>query len=352
MEWWNHLWLQEGLVSYIQFYGVNYINSSWNYWNRFGIDQYYDAIKLDSLENTHPLVPEDVQTPDEITAMFDTISYSKGASIFKMLEDIIGKDRIQRSLQKYLSENEYSVVNSSQIVEYFYDDIKEITTIDGDIFMNQWLYRSSFPVISVQRDEYPNSRYYKPFSKKLSLKQVTYSNLNSNKSNEPWNIYINYRHPNIAKPKPLVMDNHENSIELDYELDSNDWIKLNRDGHGYYLVNYEPKDWDLLIEELKKNPNTFTVNDRANLLFDAIQLSYAFQFSNDRLLNLFDYLKQEDNYIPWTIGGDAIIKLDKKLSESDTTWFQYRKFIKNLISTNYESTIDFNHPDDDSPDQL
>lgn len=327
---------------------MNHLNSSWNYWNRFGIDHHNDAIKLDSLENTHLLVPDEVQTPDEITAMFDAISYSKGAAIFQMFEDIIGKDRFQHTLQKYLAENEYSVTDSSKILEYFYDDIEKITGMKPDVFMDQWLYRSSFPVVSVQRDEYPNSRYYKPFSKQLILKQVTYSKLYSDKLDEPWTIYISYRHPKIAKPKPLVMDDYENKIELDYELDSNDWIKLNPDGHGYYLVNYEPKDWDLLIKELKKDPKTFTVNDRANLLFDAIQLSYAFQFSTDRLLDLFDYLKQEENYIPWTIAGEAMIKLDKKLAESGITWFQYRKFIKNLISTNYDSIIDFNHSDNDN----
>ncbi len=47
------------------------------------------ALELDSLKNSHPIeVP--VGPPSEVDEIFDAISYSKGASLIRMLHDYIG----------------------------------------------------------------------------------------------------------------------------------------------------------------------------------------------------------------------------------------------------------------------
>jgi puromycin-sensitive aminopeptidase len=46
-------------------------------------------MELDALHNSHPIeVP--VGHPSEVDEIFDAISYSKGASVIRMLHDYIG----------------------------------------------------------------------------------------------------------------------------------------------------------------------------------------------------------------------------------------------------------------------
>lgn len=49
------------------------------------------ALELDALKNSHPIeVP--VGHPSEIDEIFDAISYSKGASVIRMLHNFIGDE--------------------------------------------------------------------------------------------------------------------------------------------------------------------------------------------------------------------------------------------------------------------
>ncbi|KAL0183154.1 hypothetical protein M9458_022529, partial [Cirrhinus mrigala] len=51
-----------------------------------------------------------------------------------------------------------------------------------------------------------------------------------------------------------------------------DWIKFNVDLRGYYIVHYESRGWDALINQLQQNHSVFSSNDRASLIHDIFQL--------------------------------------------------------------------------------
>lgn len=55
----------------------------------------------DSLEDSHALT-HDVNSPDEISERFDSISYSKGAAIIRMVQYTIGNDKFIAALKNYL----------------------------------------------------------------------------------------------------------------------------------------------------------------------------------------------------------------------------------------------------------
>lgn len=58
---------------------------------------------MDALETTHPLT-HSVNTPSEISAIFDNISYNKGSAIIRMIEHIMGSQNFQNSLRNYLKD--------------------------------------------------------------------------------------------------------------------------------------------------------------------------------------------------------------------------------------------------------
>jgi aminopeptidase N len=74
--------------------------------DQFFLDMVAPALELDSLTTSHPISVE-VHDPKEIEAIFDTISYKKGASIIHMLERLVGEQTIRSGLSRYLKRHEF-----------------------------------------------------------------------------------------------------------------------------------------------------------------------------------------------------------------------------------------------------
>lgn len=78
----------------MEYFCVNYLLPVYNIWTQFVSDTLIQALNLDGLRNSHPIeVP--VMNPSEIDEIFDDISYSKGASVIRMLNHYIG-DEVSR----------------------------------------------------------------------------------------------------------------------------------------------------------------------------------------------------------------------------------------------------------------
>lgn len=70
---------------------VDHLFPNYNIWTQFVTDTVVQALNLDGLDNSHPIeVP--VNDPSEIDEIFDSISYSKGASVIRMLNQYIGDE--------------------------------------------------------------------------------------------------------------------------------------------------------------------------------------------------------------------------------------------------------------------
>ena len=91
MEWWTHLWLKEGFASFMQNLCSDKLHPEFDLWTQFAGDVMIPALGLDALQNSHPIEVQ-VNDPDEVSEIFDEISYSKGASIIRMLHNYIGKE--------------------------------------------------------------------------------------------------------------------------------------------------------------------------------------------------------------------------------------------------------------------
>lgn len=64
-------------------------------------------MERDSDSSSHP-ISFPVSTPADIRRMFDPISYSKGASIIRMINGYLGDDAFKAALTAYLRKFEYS----------------------------------------------------------------------------------------------------------------------------------------------------------------------------------------------------------------------------------------------------
>lgn len=64
-------------------------------------EQIHTVFGLDAIADTHALSQE-VNSPADISVMFDQITYNKGASVIRMLQHALGNDSFVSGLRTYL----------------------------------------------------------------------------------------------------------------------------------------------------------------------------------------------------------------------------------------------------------
>jgi len=117
MEWWTDLWLNEGFASWIEYLCVDFCCPQYDIWTQFVCNDFTKALELDGLSNSHPIEVE-VGHPGEIDEIFDAISYSKGASVIRMLHGWIGTEAFKAGLNSYLSTLQYKNGRTSKYHHY------------------------------------------------------------------------------------------------------------------------------------------------------------------------------------------------------------------------------------------
>lgn len=146
MEFWNDLWLNEGFASYIEYKGCDAVFPDWGMEHQFLVSDLFPVLIIDSSHATHPIV-QNVSNPDQITEIFDTITYSKGASIIRMLEDIIGPENFRKSVSSYLSAHKYKNAVTNDLL----NEIDKLNfDFDIKLIMDTWTRQSGLPVVTVE----------------------------------------------------------------------------------------------------------------------------------------------------------------------------------------------------------
>lgn len=77
MRWWVDLWLNEGFATYVASLGVQHLHPEWNAFQEESLENTVSVFEFDALKSSHPVsVP--IANPNQISSIFDRISYDKG----------------------------------------------------------------------------------------------------------------------------------------------------------------------------------------------------------------------------------------------------------------------------------
>ncbi len=82
----------------------------------FSVKTLQNAMEIDGDISSHP-ISFPVSKPSDIRRIFDPISYSKGASIIRMMNGFLGEKAFKGALQAYLNKFQYD--NAVQVNYYF-----------------------------------------------------------------------------------------------------------------------------------------------------------------------------------------------------------------------------------------
>ncbi|MBI3627245.1 MAG: M1 family metallopeptidase [Candidatus Sungbacteria bacterium] len=279
MEWWTHLWLNEGFASYIEFLAVDHLFPQWNIWNHFITYDFEAALQSDALKNTHP-VEVKVHHPHAISEIFDAVSYQKGAAIIRMLAGYLGAENFRRGLNHYLAKHQYANATTEDLWRAFeHHSQKPVAKI-----MAGWTGRPGYPLVSVLQKgadlRFRQSRFFRSALARKSSRDKTI-----------WRIPLSFIQ-NGTKPKHILL---ENSQAAHVVAKASGWIKLNIGSIGVYRVKYEPENLDLLKPLVRSKK--LAPRDRFNLESDIFALAEAGEISAARALSFAESFKKETEYM-------------------------------------------------------
>lgn len=293
MEWWTHLWLNEGFASYIEYLAVDHLFPEWDIWTQFVHQDLAPALHLDALKNTHPIeVP--VYHPDEIGEIFDAISYQKGSSIIRMLADYLGERDFRAGLTRYLKKHQYANARTEDLWAAF----ERASGKPVRKIMRNWTARGGYPVITVSQKErgfvLRQSRFFSsPLSKRMARDTTI------------WSVPIAAKRLQSSVSK-LLLDKKLESLNI--SLKKNDWLKLNCGVSGVYRVDYPAELLHRLAHGVKKKE--LEPRDRFNVQNDAFALCEAGLLKTHEALALAEFYKDETDYTVWADLSSNIGRLD------------------------------------------
>ncbi|KAM5255847.1 glutamyl aminopeptidase [Ctenodactylus gundi] len=286
MDWWEDLWLNEGFASYFEYLGVNIAETEWQMHDQVLLEDVLPVQEDDSLMSSHPVVFS-VSTPAEITSVFDGISYSKGASILRMLQDWVTPEKFQRGCQIYLQKFHFKNAKTS----YFWEAMEEASGLPVSQVMDTWTRQMGYPVLSV-------NNLNTVAQKRFLLDSQADPSQPSSDFGYTWNIPVRWTENNVSS---IVVYNRseKGEITLNSTSPGSAFLKINPDHIGFYRVNYEVPTWREIVNNLSSDHRVFSSADRASFIDDAFALARAQLLDYKEALNLTKYLHEESDYLPW-----------------------------------------------------
>ncbi len=146
MRWWNGIWLNEAFATFMANLAVDAFRPEWDRWGSFRRSCTV-ALEVDALDSTRP-IEFPVRSPEDAADMFDSLTYTKGAAVLRMLERYLGPDRFRDGIRRYLSEHALGNTETSDL----WDSIEAATGEPVRRIMDSWIWKGGHPLVSVEAE--------------------------------------------------------------------------------------------------------------------------------------------------------------------------------------------------------
>lgn len=245
MRWWNGIWLNEAFATFMATLSTDAFRPEWERWVQFGLERSM-AFDVDSLEKTRPIEIE-VNSPEDAEGMFDLLTYEKGGSVLRMLEQYLGDTPYRDGIRNYLTKHSYSNTETNDL----WDAIEESTGEPARRIMDSWIYQGGYPVVGVEALD----------DKTLRLTQRRFRfNDDPEGANSRWSVPVILRIN--GNQHRVLLEDASHTISLEQPLES---VIVNAGGHGFYRVRYSSD----LLSQINPTSGELSAIERYMLVDDA-----------------------------------------------------------------------------------
>ncbi len=308
--WWDNLWLNEGFASWMGTKATDHFNPDWKAWTRAAGEKEF-AMALDARATTHP-IQQPVETEAQAGDAFDEITYQKGQSFIRMLESYLGEDQFRDGIRKYMARHQYGNTTTADL----WIALAEVSGKPVREFAAGWTEQPGFPVVKIDASEKPNTVT-------LTQERFTLNQINP----KP----LSWRVPILIGPvgeKSQLVELGDSPVRYSVPMDA--ILKANRDGVGYFRVQYNT-GFAPLVQKVRELPEA----DRLNLLGDAWALAQAGRMDASSYLELAAQLAGDDSYAVVAQIADKLSFIDR-LERGRSGREDFRKWARDLLRPQFD----------------
>ncbi len=225
MGWWDDTWLNEAFAEFMSFKAMEAAYPAWKRALDFYDEEVDVAFQADEFRNTHP-VYSPIKSVEEIDKVFDDISYRKGASVLRMLEDFIGEDNFRRGLHSYLLKHALS--NAAK--DDFWDALSKASKDAKDVrgMATAWVTKEGYPALHVDGGSVAQRRFFLP---------------KGNSSPATWPVPVHYLSSDGSTGFVLI-----EGRKARLPPGKGAWTKLNSGQTGVYRTFYDRRSLETLTK--------------------------------------------------------------------------------------------------------
>src|ERR1700719_986139 len=144
MRWWNGIWLNEAFATFMEMLAVDAWKPEWRRWDSFSVSR-AAAMAVDGLKSTRP-IEFTVNSPEDVRAMFAVLTYEKGASVLRMLEQYMGEEEFRKGIAAYLKKHEYANAETTDL----WDALEHSSKQPIRKMMDSWIFQPGFPIVRAE----------------------------------------------------------------------------------------------------------------------------------------------------------------------------------------------------------
>ena len=146
MDWWEDLWLNESFATWLACKIVDDWHPEWHSWVEFARDKQV-PLGVDALASTRPISSK-VRTAAEAEEMFDALTYEKGASVLRMLEQFLGEDVMRRGIREYIKTHQFGNAPAADL----WAALEAASGRPVSAIARDWFTRPGFPLVTVSAE--------------------------------------------------------------------------------------------------------------------------------------------------------------------------------------------------------
>ncbi|XP_029671244.1 aminopeptidase Ey-like [Formica exsecta] len=305
-----------------------------------------DCLHLDAEYSMWPL-------SSQINSSFEIPYYIRASVILHMLQHTVGKEAFWKGIRTYIYDNTYKWGASNDFWTAMQTGFDKIPYFPFEGFnitkqMDPWIKQRHYPVLKVIRN--PGG-----------FKNITLEILNTSNN---WSIPLTYTtqaNINFEDTLPEIWLNMSDigrrvyildiaTSSFDKELNESEWIIFNVKQTGYYRINYDAKNWQLISDYLD-SPHFMNIHvlNRAQLIDDAFHLMIARQLDSSIFWNLTRYLHQEEDYVAWYPMFKALEQMSSVFQLQDPEVDAIKENMNKILNTllqklEYDEVVEYSGP--------
>jgi len=268
MGWWDDLWLNESFATYMAFKAVAHYFPTWDMWQDFIESETNPALIADSLKTTHPILVH-VSEPNEVEEIFDKISYGKGGSVLRMIDNFLGEENFRRGISNYLKEYKYQNAKAEDL----WNSLQQTSDSPIKKVMESWINQPGYPLIEAHIKRGHLILNQRPFNKQSGFWLAPLDIESSGKEIRK-----------LMLKKRMLISGFQEA-----------WLKLNKFLIGFYRVKYGRESLEKLKPAIRSKK--LSIIDRWNIQDDLFNLARMREISLDNYLGFLECYENEDSYL-------------------------------------------------------